>query len=162
MIMAERIRALLSYDYNTGIFIRIAPTSNRIKIGEEAGTLRRDGYRRVKVDGRLYMAHRLAWLYMTGAWPTAEIDHADLNRENNSWRNLRQATRAQNMSNCHARSNGTSGLKGVSLHKDGKYQATIGAGGEIIYLGLFHTAEAAHAAYCAAAHRLHGDFARFA
>jgi hypothetical protein len=108
-----------------------------------------------------YHAHRLAWLYMTGAWPTGgEVDHIDTDRGNNVWTNLRDSTRRQNGSNVDIRSNNTSGFKGVSRCR-AKWTAHITVNYQAMHLGVFDTKEEAHAAYVEAAKRLHGEFARF-
>jgi hypothetical protein len=100
---------------------------------------------------------------MTGAWPPAEIDHVNAHALDNRWANLRSATRTQNNRNTRIRKNNTSGYKGASW--DARRQtwvAQITANRRNHRLGDFSTAEAAHAAYCRAAERLHGEFARTA
>jgi hypothetical protein len=124
--------------------------------GKPAGRNRR-GYIDISIDGHRYLGHRLAWLYMTGAWPEKEIDHINCNPSDNSWRNLRQATRRQNMCNTRARA----AYKGVTWSiKSRKWQAGIKTGGKFYYLGLFDDPRTAHAAYCEAAIRKYGEFAR--
>ena len=92
-----------------------------------------------------------------------DCDHDDLNTLNNQKYNLRPCTRAQNMQNTVVKSNSSSGLKGVVLHKkSGLWMARIRANGKQILLGYFKTAELGHAAYCKAATELHGEFARVA
>lgn len=90
-----------------------------------------------------------------------DCDHHDLNGLNNQKINLRVCTRAQNMQNTQVKSNSSSGLKGVVLHKkSGLWMARIRANGKQVLLGYFKTAELGHAAYCEAAKELHGAFAR--
>lgn len=159
-LTAELLRSLLDYDAEAGVFRwRISRGSRRA--GAVAGNLRRDGYVGILVCGRLYTAHRLAWLWVTGEWPI-EVDHRDGDGSNNAWTNLRLATHAQNMSNTKKPRHNTSGFKGVHLRRQGDFSASIQHKGKTIHLGLFPTAEAAHAAYCAAAERIHGEFARAA
>lgn len=98
---------------------------------------------------------------MTGDWPPDDVDHRDLNKANNKWTNLRLATRSQNVANGARRTDNRSGFKGVT-RRGNKWEARIRAGGLLHYLGLFETTEAAHEAYCAAAAKLHGEFARAA
>jgi hypothetical protein len=88
------------------------------------------------------------------------IDHRDGNRANNRWSNLRLATQSENSANRHRHINNTSGFKGVSLCKWGKWRACIEKNGRKIHLGMYDTPQAAHAAYVAAARKLFGEFAR--
>lgn len=89
-----------------------------------------------------------------------EVDHVNGNKLDNRSANLRLATRSENMRNTGPQSNNTSGFKGVSFQKDsGMWSAKIGLHGVRHHLGLFRSAELAHAAYCEAAKRLHGEFA---
>lgn len=158
MLTQERLKELLQYDPETGVFTRLIPTQ-RTRAGDVVGRSRADGYVDIKVDGKHYLAHRLAYLYMAGAWPSDEVDHKDLDRANNQWSNLRAATRSQNMANRAAW--GVSGLKGVQFHpKTGKYKAQTKINGKDLYIGLFPTAEGAHAAYVRAANDNFGEFAR--
>lgn len=159
-LTAERLRQLLHYDPETGVFTRPVRVSN-CRIGKQAGCLRPDGYRYIGIDGDRYMAHRLAWLYATGQWPAVQIDHINGDRADNRFVNLREATNAENQRNSKRRSDNTSGFKGVHWRRHtGKWLAQIGHNGRLVYLGLFPTAKMAHAAYCEAARRLHGQFAK--
>jgi len=138
-------------------------TSNSVKAGDVAGRGSGGGYRQISVDNRLYLAHRLAWLYMTGEWPEVQIDHVNMDRADNRFVNLRQATRSENKGNMRAQANNASGLKGVYWHKRaGKWCAQINTNGTRRHLGCFDSPEAAHAAYIASAKKHFGEFARFA
>jgi hypothetical protein len=165
-LTAEQLRAALIYDPETGDFTwRYRPDQrkewNTRFSGKPAGGYRRpNGHMLIAVNYVNYHAHRLAWLYMTGKWPTGEVDHIDTDGGNNVWTNLRDATRRQNGSNTRIRSTNTSGFKGVSKHGE-RWIATITANNHQRYLGIFDTKEEAYAAYVAAAKRLHGEFARF-
>jgi len=158
---AERIRELLAYDPLTGMFIwRVSPSRNT-PAGSVAGA-DCDGYRLIRVDGGRYKAHQLAWLYMTGEWPSCQVDHKDTDRSNNSWENLRLATTSQNKANMGKRADNTSGYKGVRWYPQTKrWVAQIGFQGRSKTIGYFPTPEDAHAAYCQEAKRLFGEFARF-
>jgi hypothetical protein len=112
------------------------------------------------VKGRIYPAHQLAWLHMTGKWCSAVIDHRDGNRSNNRWANLRHATVSQNNANRPLQRNNKSGFKGVRRADSGGWRARIQKNRRTHELGIFATLQAAHAAYVAAAHRLHREFAR--
>ena len=119
------------------------------------------GYRRGRIFYQSYLAHRVIWAMWHGSWPAADIDHINLDRSDNRISNLRAATRSENNYNTGPKSNNTSGYKGVSLRKDNsKWGAEIQVRGKRQRLGCFDTPEEAHAAYCAAAERLHGEFAR--
>ena len=153
----ERLKKLLHYDPETGVFTWKVKRPGR-SVGDVAGSVGTKGHRRIYLDNVQYKAHHLAWLYMTGEWPEDQVDHKDVDPDNNRWENLRAATNQQNC--CNRVHPNPSGLKGVSWkRRNRKWVAQIGVDGKRIHLGLFDSAEAAHAAYCAAAERLHGEFA---
>ena len=125
-------------------------------------TLSPDGY----LVGRLYdrpmRAHRVAWAIYYGSWPEDQIDHINGIRVDNRISNLRSATRAQNQYNKAKKANSTNSLKGVRWHKrDKRWVARIGHGGKSTHLGTYESELEAYLAYCAAAKRIHGEFARF-
>ncbi len=145
-----RLVELLVYDEQTGVFTwRVARPA--CKLGGVAGSTKLGGYRRIGIDNHMYLAHRLAWLYVTGAWPIHGIDHRDGNPGNNAFCNLREATLGENAQNLKKRD---VPFTGVSA-KRGKWQAQINADGKYIYLGLFDTPELAHQAYLEAKAKLH-------
>ncbi len=157
----EELRRLFDYDPETGELrwaSKTDPRANRITIGALAGRVS-DGYRRVCVRQRLYMVHVLIWVWMTGEWPTVDVDHRDLVRSNNRWNNLRLATRAENMANTGARKGSQSGVKGIGFQK-GKWTARLKEGGRVHWLGRHSTIEAAKAAYDQKAVEIYGEFAR--
>jgi len=159
MLNAERVRELLLYDPDTGIFTRRTDTGNGRRIGDVAGYLStRDGYVFIGVDGRDYPAHRLAWLYMTGEWPTTTLDHQDTDKANNCFKNLRLAGHSMNGGNTLKRITNTSGAKGVSrCYGRGKpWHAHI----QGRYIGSFDTIEEAKACYDKAAREIFGEFFR--
>jgi hypothetical protein len=118
------------------------------------------GYVVIKIDGRLYRAHRLVWFWETGSLPELEIDHWDRNRSNNRFSNLRPATGQQNRCNQGLRSDNQAGLKGIYYRADReKWQAQIGHNGRVKNLGQYETAGEAHEVYCLWADMLHGEFA---
>jgi len=161
-ITETRLRQALSYDPSTGNFTWIAPPKRMPNLlGLVAGGKTDFGYIRIKIDGRDYPAHHLAWLYMTGEWPMMDIDHRDTIRSNNRWNNLRQASASQNAANRRRPSSNTSGHKGVTWHRQCKrWQVCLRVGGVNYYLGLYDTPGAAKAAYDAKQTELAGEFAR--
>lgn len=164
-LTAERLRELVIYDPETGIFTRRAKRRH-LKAGARLGCRpNAGGYFQIRLEGPLYYAHRLAWLYVNGDWPSRKIDHRDGDRANNRITNLRLATDKQNCQNARLRKSSKTGLKGVYFQgvvAARPYAAAIQTGIGKRYLGCFATPEEAHAAYAAAA-RLHfGEFARAA
>lgn len=161
---AELLRSRLDYDPDTGLFWW-RTKGLRHKAGDPArGWRHRQGYIFIKVGGgnwRAYLAHRLAWLWMTGEWPPHEVDHANGITDDNRWCNLRSATRSQNCANARRQKSNISGLKGASFHtRDGVFAAQISKDGRPHFIGNFSTAQQAHDAYVEAARRMHGEFAR--
>ncbi len=165
-LTAERLREIVSYDPGTGFFTWRVPRGfrgSRGAVGARAGSYNHVlGYRVIGIDGKTYYEHRLAVLYMTGAWPRAIVDHAkNGDGFNNRAENIRPATRAQNRANTtYKKPDTTSRLRGVSWHRGaGKWQAHIVDNGANTYLGLFIDEESAHAAYRDASIRIYGEFA---
>jgi hypothetical protein len=115
---SSRLKELMSYDPDTGLFCRLVKTSNRGPVGPVEGC-EMHGYRGIRIDGRLYYSHRLAWLYMNGVWPS-EIDHIDGNTANNRWSNLREVTSSQNKINRSCGKLNRNLPKGVIWHKKSK------------------------------------------
>lgn len=156
-IDAKSARERLDYDPLTGLFTR-KETARRWKAGTVlTGTLSH-GYVRVWIDGHQIAAHRLAWLWMTGEWPSQDIDHLDGNRANNAWANLRNVDRSTNLENqrgakSHNRSTGLLGA--YKSPAPGRFIARISVKGKHKSLGSFDSAEEAHKAYVAAKRILH-------
>lgn len=160
-ITAHELRRILSYDPDTGNFVwkvRLSPARGP---GERAGSLDGTGYRFIMIRRKRYLEHRLAWLHVTGEWPAKEIDHANAEKTDNRFANLREATRSQNQSNTGVHPRNTSGLRGAFWHSaKGKWTSGIRVNGKLKNLGYFRTAEDAHAAYERASIALHGEFRR--
>lgn len=153
-LTAERLRSLLIYEPDTGIFRWHIPRK-RCVVGEIAGCLRQNGSWQIRLDGHLYRAHRLAWLYMTGKWPVDEIDHKNRISSDNRWDNLREATRLQNQVNVVlSNSTGYSNVDRVG----GRYRAKARFNGKTRHLGMADTAREAHAIAVEARREIHGDF----
>ncbi len=158
MLTSSELRNLLFYNPETGQFIWCSSPTNSIAAGRVAGTGTLNGYVSVSIDKKMYLAHRLAWLYVYGDWPPGNLDHRDRNKKNNRIDNLRVATRSQNSANVVKRVS-KSGFKGVSYIKGSrKWMARARQNYKHIYLGLFETPEAAHQAYLQKSKELHGEF----
>lgn len=150
----DQLKEHLNYDPVTGLFTRKIASSNNVKIGEVAG-YKSDGYIKIQVLGIRRMAHCFAWLYMTGNWPTTEIDHENGKTDDNRWKNLRPATHSFNQQNLkHAKKTSTTGLLGVN-RMGRRYQAAIRIDGKKRFFGTFDTPEEAHQAYLKAKRKFH-------
>ena len=154
---AERLRELLDYDPASGIFTWNVRTSNRIKIGDRAGSRHGGGYLQINIDGSNHLAHRLAWLYVHGAWPNEIIDHINGDRSDNRIANLRNVTPEVNAQNVRRPGiANTSGALGVSWsRKERKFVAYVSVRDKSLYVGSFDSVADAHAAYLAAKRKLH-------
>lgn len=146
-----RLKELLHYDPETGVFTwRNSPLVHKWR-GKVAG--RQDqGYWRIRIDRQEYQAHRLAWLYVTGAWPAHAVDHINGIRSDNRWANLRDVPSNVNMQNRRrAKINTKSGLLGVKWCADAeRWEARIKVNGQDIYLGKSKDKLIAAAMYVAA------------
>lgn len=154
----ENLRELLEYRPDTGLYIW---RSGKRK-GLYAGCTYSNGYHNILVDGKMVGAHRLAWFYLYGELPK-QVDHINGNPSDNRIKNLRPSNQAQNRQNSRRKKTSKSPFKGVvwsEAHK--KWRAYIGPRGSVKFLGGFKTAEEAHKAYCEAAAKLYGEFARTA
>lgn len=160
LVTQFRLKDLLHYDPETGEFTWLLTVNSRVPAGRVAGCLDRSvGYWQIRIDGKRYYAHRLAWLYMTGDFPPNQVDHRNRNRLDNRWDNLRAATNGQNGQNSKPR--GVSKYKGVCWSKSNrKWQAQAQFNGKTHYLGIYDTEEAAAKAYAAFAAEHFPKFAR--
>lgn len=157
MLTAERLRELLHYDPETGVFTWRVNRGGPAKAGSRAGNVNRVlGYLQIRVDRVLYYGHRLAWLYVHGEWPADQQDHVNGMRDDNRLVNLRECTPAENCQNLSIRVSNTSGHIGVSWCSErGKWHARIAVGNRHKHLGRFNSTEAAAAAYQEAKRELH-------
>ena len=161
MVTLEQLNLRLHYNPDNGIFTYIIPVA-QMRPGDIAGRPNGNGHIQISINNRRYMAHNLAWLYMTGEMPDGFIvDHKNRVYDDNRWNNLRKANLSENCGNSKYYKNNTSGYKGVYFKKSaGKFVAQLTNGSKRIHLGYFDTAEAAHAVYSAAAINYFGkDFA---
>jgi Demerecviridae HNH endonuclease len=141
----------LDYDPETGVFAWRKPQSNRVLVGERAGVVGVNGRRYISVFSEKYMAHRLAWFYVHGTWPTGDLRQKNGNFDDCSIVNLEDVSRAETRTRSSMFSTNTSGYRGVSPAKGGRWQASITRNYKQVHLGHFDTAEEASAAYEAAA-----------
>ncbi len=154
----SRLKEMLLYDPITGLFYwRFARRG--IRAGQKAGCDNSHGYAVISVDNTLHGAHRLAWLYMTGAMPKEHIDHINGDRGDNRWKNLREATLKENNRSRNSNSNNKSGYRGVCFDKvRNKWKAQITVDRKTKLIGRFDTPEQASEAYKNAAKHHFGEF----
>ena len=140
MLTQARLKELVSYDATTGEFTRLVGKG----AGKPAGT--KNKYREyvyLRVDGKRYMAHRVAWLYVYGTWPTNDLDHINQVKYDNRISNLREVTKSENQHNVKKYKSNTSGVTGVYLSPVGKWVAQVTQFGVVNYLGSYDTIEEA-------------------
>ena len=153
--LINRIFELFDYIPERGELVWRKPTTPRVKIGDVAGHLRADGYRRVSVDGKDYLIHRLIWLIEVGDWPQHELDHLNGRRDDNRFRNLRDVPRRTNIQNFRrARIDNATGFLGVRKRRS-RYHSVIVVHGRTVFLGSFDTPELAYEAYLKAKRQWH-------
>ncbi|HEC8969323.1 TPA: HNH endonuclease [Salmonella enterica subsp. enterica serovar Senftenberg] len=163
--MAVKFEDIFEYNPDTGELKWKVSFSNRIKAGDKAGSVKKDsGYIRLKLNGRSYQAHRIAWQICHGEIPAGmEIDHINSVRNDNRISNLRLVTHLENVKNQKKHCTNVSGVMGVSWNKKRqKWYAYIHADGKRKYLGYYDCMESAvarrrqaerHLGY----HELHGN-----
>lgn len=164
LIPVAWLRERYAYDPATGaITFR---TGHSKMIGLRAGTLNGDGYRIIRIPFKgkrvQVMAHRLAWALHHGEHPLLDVDHRDLDRDNNRIENLRHASRSMNLANRAVLGDLPKGVTRVKKAKARPYQAQITVEGQYRYLGRFECPHAAHEAYMTEAVKAFGEFARAA
>ncbi len=170
MLTQARLKEVLYYDPETGVFTWLKPTSNksRVKIGRRAGSPQYSGrvgtlYWKIYIDHRTYKASRLAWLYVKGNFPgpDKQIDHHNRDSLDDRWANLRLATHSQNQANRSIRRDNRSGSPGV-FQVGSRWRALISINSHNQHIGYFDSRAKAYAAYLAAASEAYGEFARTA
>lgn len=163
LLTHERLVELLHYNLLLGSFVWKTYRAPNARAGMLAGNLDHTGYIHITIDGEKYLAHRLAVFYVTEEWPNGEIDHEDLDRSNNQWKNLRPATPGQNRHHTNVRCSNTSGATGVWWYvrkgRKGRWRARIRIDGRRIDLGEFKEKDDAIAAYRTAAIEHYGNYA---
>jgi hypothetical protein len=135
MITQERVKELFCYK-DGSLFWRMS--RGHMRVGSMAGSPGSGGYLNVRVDNKLYRAHRLIFLYHFGYMSENEVDHIDRNRLNNKIENLREASRSCNSRNSTQQNSTSSGVKGLSWYKAyQKWQAQIKVHGAVKHLGFY-------------------------
>jgi len=158
------LKSILHYNEETGIFTWLKSYS-KAKKGDVAGAENDSGYVLIGINGFKYRAHRLAWFYVWGVWPSDQLDHKNTKRTDNSWKNLREASNQLNQINTNVSKNNSLGFKGVYPHinrrtKTLRYRAKLNIAGKQIHLGTFDSPELASEAYQRAAKEAFGEYAR--
>lgn len=152
-ITHKELKSLIKYKKTTGEIIRK-------RTGDVAGYTSKKGYVQVKLRGKTYLAHVIAWYYVTGEYPSFIVDHKDHVRWNNRWSNLRKADEAMNSWNTRRRSDNTSGVKGLCKDsRTGLWRARLGFRGRVYSCGYHKTKRAATEALRVRRNELHGEFA---
>lgn len=162
VLTQERLKEVLHYNPSSGDFVRLeASRQNQRFIGTQAGSLNGKGYVFIRVDGKLYAAHRLAILYETGAWPPDDVDHENMTKNANDWGNLRPATNAQNQHNRGPRADSSTGLKYIQWYKPYScYVVRMNIEGKKRHFGYFADLPSAIEVCAQAMLAFRGDFAR--
>lgn len=158
MLTQELLYALFSYR-DDGSLIRKVRTNPRAPENTIAGCPNKAGYLRIRINGKLYMNHRLIWFMHHGTWPTA-LDHINGNKQDNRIENLRPCTQSENMQNCKNKKNNKTGVKGVTWNTGkNKYRARLTVARKEIFIGYFLTISEAEAAIQLAREIHHKEFA---
>lgn len=157
-----KLKELLHYDPETGEFTH-RTSHAQVIAGQRAGFMHKRGYWQVCADGITVKAHQAAWFYMTGEWPSDQVDHKDQNKANNRWGNLRLATNAENCRNVTRNKRNSTGVRGVIYqHRAGRnpeWVASIRFNRKLIHLGIFRDLASAAAARRSAEIKFFGEFA---
>jgi hypothetical protein len=155
-LTVDQLRDTFDYDANTGIFVWKIRPSKAVKAGDVAGcTEKRIGYITIGIAGRIYKAHRLAWLYVYGSWPKGLIDHINGNKADNRIDNLRDVFADGNSQNVRKPNRrNKSGFMGVIWFQN-KWRASISVNGKSKWLGDYSTPEEAHQVYLEAKRKYH-------
>ena len=143
MLTQERLKELLHYDQETGVFTRKTKVGKYLA-GSVSGAKHNKGYIQITIDGSNLLAHRLAWLYVYGKFPIDQIDHINRIKTDNSIKNLRDVDSSTNLHNVGLRSHNTSGVTGVVWNaRSNKWIAQIIHKNKRYYIGCFETVESA-------------------
>ena len=158
MITQNTLREEFSYNASTGLFHVLKHNQNSSrKIGDVVGSLKQNGYLNIYLNKKIYLAHRLAWLYVYGQLPKLQIDHINGIKTDNRISNLRLSTASQNAQNqTKAKATNKTNLLGVRKKPNKNvFEASIKVNGKNVYIGCFKTAQLAHEAYINRKRELH-------
>jgi hypothetical protein len=154
-LTAARLKELLNYDPETGVFTWASSPHRNDLVGKQAGGVTDRGYIKIRLDGIKHRAHRLAWMYVHGHWPKDRIDHINGDTTDNRIANLREAMQHENGQNRRVSKSSAAGLLGVCKQQNNKWVAVICLHRKRHYLGTFATPEEAHQAYLQAKAVMH-------
>lgn len=173
-VSPEYLREHLNYDPATGVVtskktgkrlgsIHVLPVGSKLNVIAGKQYFRQKEYRSrsITIKGFVFKEARVIYAWMTGAWPVDEIDHENHDGTDNRWDNIRPSSSSQNKINRRRPIHNTSGVKGVSRTKSGKFAARIQYNRNLKHLGTFDTIEEAAEAYRQASTALAGEFAQF-
>lgn len=154
------LKELLDYDQETGTFTW-KQNRGRVSKGDVAGTLDFHGYTTITINSHKYKAHRLAWMFVKGNFPSCKIDHKNGDPTDNRWENLRIATNEQNSQNTKIRKDNSLGIKGVSWNGGQKpWRVIVSKDGLRVIDDQFESVELAELVAQEARNLYHGCFAR--
>lgn len=161
MITYEELIKVLSYDKDTGVFTWICSPAQNVKSGSIAGSKNKNGYIEIKINRKVYKAHRLAWLITYKCFPKLHIDHINGEKDDNRLCNLRSVTQSQNMKNSKMQRNNTSGVKNVSYDKQcKKWRVYVTVDNKRINIGRFDDIEFAELVAIEARNKYYMEYAR--
>jgi hypothetical protein len=147
-ITQEELKEYLNYDSASGLFSWKKKLAKNTIVGEKAGAIREGGYIAIRINKKLYLAHRLAWLYVYGVWPSCVIDHINRDPSDNRIENLRDVSSSVNSRNMEtSRKRDEYNLAPNHKGKDGKvhsWRAYVNENGNKTYIGNFSTEEIAY------------------
>jgi len=141
MLTQEKLKEILHYCPDTGVFTRLSHKKLKSEIGKEITGTTANGYRRIKIGGIGYKLHKLAFLYETGVYPDQIVDHIDGNKINNVFSNLRLVTNEESNRNRRFKPRGS---KHLGVYKTGnRWRARITINSRHCHVGTFDTEEEA-------------------
>ncbi|UUG68203.1 HNH homing endonuclease [Salmonella phage vB_SalM_SPJ41] len=158
MLTQQTLKEHLHYDPETGVFTWLVDRKGKAKAGSVAGFKHHSSYIYIKLFGKRYAAHRLAFLYMKGYLPKF-VDHKNCIRYDNWFDNLRECSRSDNNCNAVKRRDNKSGVKGVYYHKQrGRWAAQVKHNKVCYHLGLFDSVAEAEEVVKKKREELHREF----
>ena len=164
ILTQKRLKELLHYDPDTGVFTWLVYRNVNARVGGRCGHVEdRTLYRWIYIDDAKHKSARLAFLYMKGRLPSAHMDHINHIRSDDRWCNLREVTQQENNKNKTMQTNNTSGVMGVHWKKAiSKWGAKIVVNKKQIHIGYYSSINKATSARKAAEvkygfHKNHGS-----